>query len=436
MSSSPPPSRPKHPDSQRRRTGARNRRKFILSFQDLEMRRLLSVFQVTSTGDNGGVNPAAFAGTGTFRQAIIDSNATPGSNTIDFSIGTGAQTISLLSALPSITVPVKIDGTTQPGYTAAPLIDLDGTSAGAGVNGLDLAAGSDGSSIIALAINNFAGDGISIMTTDNTVEMSYIGTNAAGTAAGSQPMAYGVVVTAANNTIGPGNLISANTSYGVQLTGAAATGNTVEGNLIGTNAAGTAALANGTGVQIDTGASGDTIGGTAAAASNIISGNSYGVTLNDTTSDAVEGNYIGTDVTGSIAVANGIGVLIWASATGNTIGGPAATTGTAPGNVISGNSGVGIFFNNNVASNGDLVEGNLIGTDAAGTAALGNGTVGGDGLGGFYILSNGSATHETIGGTAAADRNVISGNNGAGFEILNDNSNLIEGNYVGLDITG
>ncbi|MGO9919363.1 MAG: hypothetical protein ACLQIB_32270, partial [Isosphaeraceae bacterium] len=436
MSSSPPPSRPKHPDSQRRRTGARNRRKFILSFQDLEMRRLLSVFQVTSTGDNGGVNPAAFAGTGTFRQAIIDSNATPGSNTIDFSIGTGAQTISLLSALPSITVPVKIDGTTQPGHTAAPLIDLDGTSAGAGVNGLDLAAGSDGSSIIALAINNFAGDGISIMTTDNTVEMSYIGTNAAGTAAGSQPMAYGVVVTAANNTIGPGNLISANTSYGVQLTGAAATGNTVEGNLIGTNAAGTAALANGTGVQIDTGASGDTIGGTAAAASNIISGNSYGVTLNDTTSDAVEGNYIGTDVTGSIAVANGIGVLIWASATGNTIGGPAATTGTAPGNVISGNSGVGIFFNNNVASNGDLVEGNLIGTDAAGTAALGNGTVGGDGLGGFYILSNGSATHETIGGTAAADRNVISGNNGAGFEILNDNSNLIEGNYVGLDITG
>ena len=123
--------------------------------------------------------------------------------------------------------------------------------------------------------------------------------------------------------------------------------------------------------------------------------------------------------------------MIWASATGNTIGGPAALTGTAPGNVISGNSGPGIFFDNNVASTGDLVEGNLIGTDAAGTAALANG-----GLGGIYILSNDSATHETIGGTAAADRNVISGNNGAGFEILNDNSNLIEGNYVGLDITG
>ncbi len=416
----------------REATGRKNRWRFHPGYQDLERRMLLATYIVANTADSG---------LGSLRQAIIDSNTNGGSNTIDFDIpGTGVQAISLLSALPSITVPVLIDGTTQPGYTTAPLIDLDGTSAGTGADGLVLAAGSAGSTIRGLVINNFTYAGISITTTGNTVQSSYIGTNAAGTAAGSQPMTYGVLVTAANNTIGgatagTGNLISGNTSYGVEITGSAATGNVVEGNLIGTNAAGTAALANGTGVQIDTGASGDTIGGTAAAARNIISGNSYGVTLNDTTSDAVEGNYIGTDPTGSIAVGNSIGVLIWASATGNTIGGPAATTGAAPGNVISGNSGIGIFFNNNVASGGDLVEGNLIGTDAAGTAALANGTVGG-GYGGFYILSNGSATHETIGGTAAADRNVISGNNGAGFVILNDNSNLIEGNYVGLDITG
>ncbi len=94
-------------------------------------RRLLSVFQVTSTGDNGGVDPAAFAGTGTFRQAIIDSNATAGSNTIDFSIGTGMQTISLQAALPAVSVPVLIDGTSQPGYAGQPLIVLDGTNAGA-----------------------------------------------------------------------------------------------------------------------------------------------------------------------------------------------------------------------------------------------------------------------------------------------------------------
>ena len=227
-------------------------------------------------------------------------------------------------------------------------------------------------------------------------------------------------------------MISGNRSYGVEVSGTGTSGNIVQGDYVGTDLTGTVAIANGTGVELDAGASGNTIGGTAAAGRNIISGNSYGVTLNDTTSDAVEGNYIGTDLTGSIAVANGIGVLIWASATGNTIGGPAAMTGTAPGNVISGNSGPGIFFDNNGPSTGDLVEGNLIGTDAAGTAALGNGV----GDGGIYILSDGSATHETIGGTAAADRNVISGNNGAGFDILNDNSNLIEGNYVGLDITG
>ena len=175
------------------------RQPFRPEFLDLEQRRLMSIFQVTNTGDNGGVNPAPNTGTGTLRQAIVDSNATPGSNTIDFSIGTDAQTISVLSALPSITVPVTIDGTSQPGYTNAPLIDLDGTSAGTGVDGLVLAAGSDGSTVKALVISNFTDDGISITTTDNAIVSSYIGTNAAGTAAGSLPMAEGIVVTAARN---------------------------------------------------------------------------------------------------------------------------------------------------------------------------------------------------------------------------------------------
>jgi hypothetical protein len=51
--------------------------------------------------------------------------------------------ISVLSALPSITVPVTIDGTSQPGCSGAMLIDLDGTSTGSGIDGLVLAAGSD-----------------------------------------------------------------------------------------------------------------------------------------------------------------------------------------------------------------------------------------------------------------------------------------------------
>ena len=110
----------------------KKRRPFIPELHDLEMRRLMATFLVSNTADSGA---------GSLRQAILDSDsATPGPNAIDFSIGTGAQTISVSSALPSVTVPVLIDGTSQPGYSGVPLIDVDGTSAGTTATGLDLAA--------------------------------------------------------------------------------------------------------------------------------------------------------------------------------------------------------------------------------------------------------------------------------------------------------
>src|SRR5262245_56736721 len=87
------------------------RRCYRPSFQDLEIRWLPSTFSVINTNDSGA---------GSLRQAILDSDGTTGPNTIDFNIGSGAQTMSLLSALPSLTVPVTIDGTSQPGYTSAP----------------------------------------------------------------------------------------------------------------------------------------------------------------------------------------------------------------------------------------------------------------------------------------------------------------------------
>ena len=85
----------------------------------------------------------------------------------------------------------------------------------------------------------------------------------------------------------------------------------------------------------------NTIGGTAAGAGNLISGNTnYGVWLNgaSATDDTIEGNLIGTDVTGTMAVANGNGVELDAGASSNTIGGLTATPGTGPGNLISGNN--------------------------------------------------------------------------------------------------
>ena len=111
-------------------------RPFQPDFHDLERRMLPTTFMVLNPSDSG---------VGSLRQAILGSNAAPGSNVIDFSIGTGPQTISLLSALPTITVPVTIDGTSQPGYAGAPLIDVDGGSAGPGVSGLVFDIGSDGS---------------------------------------------------------------------------------------------------------------------------------------------------------------------------------------------------------------------------------------------------------------------------------------------------
>src|SRR5213080_2212478 len=74
------------------------------------------------------VTTTANSGSGSLRHAIISSNGTSGPNTIDFSIGSGPQTIAPLSALPAITQPVVVDGTTQPGFTGVPLIRLDGAS--------------------------------------------------------------------------------------------------------------------------------------------------------------------------------------------------------------------------------------------------------------------------------------------------------------------
>ena len=104
-----------------------------------------------------------------------------------------------------------------------------------------------------------------------------------------------------------------------------------EGNYIGTDATGTTdydnagnSLGNIDGVSIDSGAIDNTIGGTTAAARNVIDASVYdGVQLSDndgTTGNLVEGNYIGTSVTGDTALPNDRnGVTIQYGATGNTV---------------------------------------------------------------------------------------------------------------------
>lgn len=118
------------------------------------------------------------------------------------------------------------------------------------------------------------------------------------------------------------------------------------------------AIANATnGVQI-LGGSYNTIGGPASDSRNVISGNTTnGVVINGSggaSNNLVERNHIGTNIAGTVAVANNIGVRIWNGATGNTIGG----TGNA-GNVISGNATNGIDIDA-AGTSDDLVIGNDI----------------------------------------------------------------------------
>ena len=130
------------------------------------------------------VTTTADSGPGSLRQAILDSNASAGTlDTIEFDIpGAGVHTIVPASGLPTITDPVVIDGSTQPGFAGPPLIELDGTNAGGFVHGLNITAG--GSTVRALVINRFNGSGIICFTVGgNTIVGNYIGTNAAGTAA-------------------------------------------------------------------------------------------------------------------------------------------------------------------------------------------------------------------------------------------------------------
>ncbi len=324
--------------------------------------------------------------------------------------------------------------------------DVNGTAKlGNGVHGLEIVNQASNNTIGGTATgagnlisgNTFEGVQINnANTTGNVLLGNRIGTNAAGSAAlGNGRIGVVILGGAANNTIGgtaagAGNLISGNGDTGVQIQDANTNGNLVRGNLIGTDFNGTAMVANGAhGVGIVGGAANNTIGGTAAGARNIISGNTnHGVAINvtNTSNNQVLGNFIGTDVNGTAAIGNGSdGVNIRGAASNNTIGGTAAGAR----NVISGNGYDGVSINE-AGTSGNVVLGNFIGTDVNGTAKLGNAHNG-------AVIWKG-ATANTIGGTAAGAGNVVSGNAFAGVAIVESgtNGNLVQGNFIGTDVNG
>ncbi|HKI30717.1 MAG TPA: right-handed parallel beta-helix repeat-containing protein [Gemmataceae bacterium] len=259
-------------------------------------------FTVTDTSD---------ASANSLRAAITASNANaPGAgmfNTIDFAIGSGVQTISLLSALPAITQPVDILGFTEggAGYSGPPLVVLNGASAGSSSNGLDFAAGSNGSEVQGLVIQEFGKDGILLTgTNDNLIVGNFVGTDITGTAKlGNTTDGVGIFFGATGNTVGgtasgAANVISGNGINGVDIVSAGTSGNVVLGNRIGTDITGTAQLGNTLdGVSIVNGATGNTVGGTASGAANVIAFNAKGVVLSGTTS--VQNSLLGNSIFGN-----------------------------------------------------------------------------------------------------------------------------------------
>ncbi len=287
-------------------------------------------FPVNSTLDtpDAALNGVCDAGGGvcTLRAAIMESNFGGAGNTITFNLGAGPYSIAVGAAgLPTITSAVTINGYSQVGSSANTLpvgsnavllIELNGAATGAGVNGLTIAAPT---TVRGLVINRFAGHGIQ-----------------------------------------------------VSVGGAASV---IAGNYVGTNAAGSAALGNnrdaaGAEAGIELFAGGVTLGGTAPADRNLVSGNnvgfSRGIELWDSSGNTIQGNYVGTNAAGTLPLGNaGAGIAL----DGTVVGG---SDNNLIGGVVAGAA--------NLVSAG-LAEGVAAYTTSAGNAVLGNRIYGNAALG-------------------------------------------------------
>jgi CSLREA domain-containing protein len=294
-----------------------------------------STFTVVSTADSTDANAgngvcATAQGACTLRAAIQEANLHSGPDTINFNIpgSTGVKTITLGSTLPTIndaSGPTTIDGYTQPG--SSPNTDPRASNAKIGV------------------------------------QVTSPGTYTSGI--------YGLTVTSARNVVRGISFYKVRKP--IWLYGRGATSNTIAGNFVGTNVAATFAASSfmeeGNGIILESGPNHNTIGGTAAADRNVISGNArHGVATYGETADfnKIVNNIMGLSPAGDRQVANvKHGVDINGGSSQNQIG------GTQPGerNVISGNREVGVEISHVASTTENRVVGNFIGTDLTGNAA-------------------------------------------------------------------
>ena len=438
-------------------------------------------FVVTNTND---------AGPGSLRQVIQNANQV-GGHVITFAIPiSGVATIRVGSPLPAITGPSVIDGPSQAAFEgvvpAHPLVEIDGEGSG---GGLTFAGNATNSLLLSVSIYGFAGAQVAVNAPGVTLYGDVLGLRADGRPPSiSSPGADGLDVFAANVVIGglalgQGNVISGNLGRGIRVAGPLASFATMVGNLVGLDPTGRAPRPNGLdGIEVSGGAGRAIIG-----PGNAVSGNGLdGIHLVASVGDRVFGNVVGTDVTGTFAVANGQdGIAVDLGSSSILVGGPDAGLG----NVVSGNArvGVGVF----TGSYGVAIASNRIGTDRSGTRSVGNGIAGvllsdspsnvvgpgnlvsgngsrspgagvwidgpgstgdrvvgnrvGTEVSGEFPLANqpvgilvNQASGNVIGDGSAGSGNVVSGNSSIGVMIAGPNSskNLVAGNLIGTDATG
>ena len=244
------------------------------------------------------------------REALTLAGQISSAATIHFNIpGAGPHIINVTSALPALQDDLTIDGTSEPDYSGAPVVGLNGAGSGAGVNGLDIAAANV--TIAGLAIYNFSGDGVAISgDSNNRITNNYIGLTPVGSAAGNG--GNGVSIDVSNENRIDNNVISDNGAAGVLIDGNLnSILNTVDGNLIGTNPAGTAPIGNTT-AGVEMRAFSNTIGGGTTAEANVIAGSPFGIHFTtDSLWNDLHLNYIGTDSTQTnSSLGNTVGVQI------------------------------------------------------------------------------------------------------------------------------
>ncbi len=411
-----------------------------LTLELLESRQVLAAFVA---GETYLVSTLADSGTGSLREAIIAANTHKGADAIDFSV---VGTISLSSALPTITDSLQIDGSSAPGFSGRPRVTIDFQNNA----GLVVSTGADDSVIQSLSLVDSSNAGISLAASGVTVAGNYIGLRTDGvTIEGNRGDGVAILAGSHDNLIGAvlgvtinsgfqlSNVISGNRANGVSIAGAGATNNRIAMNYIGSDVTGVLRRGNGgNGVAITGGANNNFIGGEATGGNdptngvfvrppqgNLISGNyANGVLISaGAESNRVSGNFIGTKASGKTALGNALDGVAIVGADNNSLLG--TTLSQAPFvfyNVLSGNGGNGLRITD---SNSTTVYANFMGIGADNQKPVPNG--------GNGMLVSGSSQGVTLGGVIPLG-NVISGNTGHGLEISGTAGGLVSWNsFIG-----